>query len=77
MKTYHTIKHESEEYHYRVTGNSYGWNIYVINSAMLDPKLCYTAGKEVKSPFWEQPIDKAERKKYLESMALELALKYL
>ena len=75
MKTYTTIKVNGKPYHYRVTGNRYGWVMLVANDAMFSG-LWFTHGQEIKYPFWEQPIDPVERKKFYEGQAIELAEKY-
>jgi len=76
MKTYTTFKQNGKTYHYRITGNRWGWVMWVLNDAMFSA-LRFTHGQEVKYPFWEQPTNKTERKQFYKNKAIELAKKYL
>jgi hypothetical protein len=39
MKTYTTFEVDGVNFHFRVSGNRFGWKINVINDTMLDPRL--------------------------------------
>lgn len=77
MKTYTTIEHNKLKWHYRISGNRYGWNMYVANDLMFHSSLRYTGGKQVKYPFWTQPAEKSERKSFYEKQAKMIIDKYL
>ena len=69
---YKTIKFDNLEWWYRISGNRYGWTLFVQRPST--PQAPVRNG--IKYPVWEQPENKVERKKYYEDLVKECIENY-
>mgnify|MGYP001609996383 FL=1 len=70
--TYKILNIDGYEWWYRITGNGYGWNLFIQKPSTPQMPI----RNYVKYPFWEQPTNKTERKEFYENLVREYVSKH-